>query len=679
MLRSVNFRDNLLAQFSVVTFVIMVILALIISMIMIEILNRNIELLGDYNNALVAGEPIDEGDPFSIQNLRRQVSNLKWVTLGAVGGSFLYLYATLVYMVWEGWRTIIRQRVELEAANAVLEERVAERVQDLRDAIDEGNRRIDAFWTAAGRLVLEEVPERALEDLVDGARGLVGSTYGALLVIDSDGAPGKMVVSGFRDEQRKRFDIAPSSLAELGLAEDDSSKITVGDSAKSMSAHGLSDDASIEGFLGVPVTVRGRSAGALYLMGKEDDEEFTEDDERLLNLFGVLASVNLENVTLYDEVAFERNTLAAIQGSMTEGLVVLDPGGRVTYFNDTAKSLWGFNSRDISGMLINEVFGANTDTFESPEHLERLIGLTNGRSDAPSAAIVTLNSPRRRHLEVTAFSIPGAPGQGMTGLLARDITQEQELQDRRNAFVSIASHELRTPMTTIMGFSELLLNPKVPDDSRRQWTERIHENSQILSAIVDDMLDVSRIQTGRLALSLESIGLKGVIDQILSDINPDREKHDFVIEVSEDVPEVIADPEKLSQIIINLVSNAIKYSPEGGTITIAAHHEEDKERVVTIVSDQGIGIAKEELDQLFSTFHRIRRPETEGIKGTGLGLSIVKGLAVMMRGDAWVETEIDKGSQFYFSMPIRRVDMEEGAWQASNDSGGTDDEKGAAG
>ncbi len=102
MLRAINFRDNLLAQFSVVTFVIMVILALIISIVMIEILNRNIELLGDYNDALIAGEPISEEDPFSVQNLSRQVSNLKWVTLGAVGGSFLYLYATLVYMVWEG-------------------------------------------------------------------------------------------------------------------------------------------------------------------------------------------------------------------------------------------------------------------------------------------------------------------------------------------------------------------------------------------------------------------------------------------------------------------------------------------------------------------------------------------------------------------------------------------------
>ncbi len=577
------------------------------------------------------------------------------------------------------WRTIIRQRVELEAANAVLEERVAERVQDLRDALDEGNRRIDAFRTAAGRLALEEVPEQALEDLVDGARGLVGSTYGALLVNDSDGAPGKMVVSGFDNDQRKRFDTTPSSLADLGLSEDKSGKIVVADTAKILTAHGLSEGASVTGFLGVPVTARGRSAGVLYLMGKEDDQEFTEDDERLLNLFAVLASVHLENVMLYDEVTFERSTLAAIQGSMTEGLVVLDPEGRVTYLNETAKSLWGFDGKDISGMLLNEVFGSKNAIFESPEHLERLMNLTNGRPDEPSAAVVTLESPRRRHLEVTAFSIPGAPGQEMTGLLARDITQEQELQDRRNAFVSIASHELRTPMTTIMGFSELLLNPEVPDDSRRQWTERIHENSQILSAIVDDMLDVSRIQTGRLALSLESIGLKGVVDQILSDINPDREKHEFVIDVSADLPEVIADPEKLQQIVINLVSNAIKYSPEGGTITIGAHDEKEKERVVAMVSDQGIGIAKEELDQLFSTFHRIRRPETEGIKGTGLGLSIVKGLAVMMRCDAWVESEINKGSKFYFSMPTKRVDMEEGSWQASNDSGGTDDEKGAAG
>lgn len=161
MLQRLGFRDNLLIQFSVVSFVVMVILALVVSFVFVEVLNRNINLLVDHSKALEAGELIDDTDPFSIDNVSTQARNLKWITLGAIGGAFIYLYATLVYMVWEGWRTITSQRMELESANAELEVRVADQVEDLRQALEEGRRRVDAFRTAAEQLALEEVPERA--------------------------------------------------------------------------------------------------------------------------------------------------------------------------------------------------------------------------------------------------------------------------------------------------------------------------------------------------------------------------------------------------------------------------------------------------------------------------------------------------------------------------------------
>ena len=155
-----KFKNNLLAQFSVVTFVIMVIMALVISVVLIETLNRNVDLMKEHEAALVAGETIRPSDPISITSLSRQVSNLKWITLAGIGGSFTYLYATLVGMVWEGWRTIVRQQSQLRSANAELERRVAERVEKHREALEEGRRRLDAFRTVAGRLALEEVPER---------------------------------------------------------------------------------------------------------------------------------------------------------------------------------------------------------------------------------------------------------------------------------------------------------------------------------------------------------------------------------------------------------------------------------------------------------------------------------------------------------------------------------------
>ena len=639
-----NFKSNLLAQFSVVTFVIMVILALVISMVLIETLNRNVGLMKEHNVALLAGETIDPSDPISIISLSKQVGNLKWVILAAIGGSFLYLYATLVGMVWGGWRTIVWQRGQLESTNAKLERRVAERVEQHKEALEQGRRRLAALRKASSRLVLEEVPERALQELVHVSKDLVGARYGVLALLDPDGPRGKVLTSEFPPEQEGRFASPPVSIEDLGLKPEGARGVAVGDERRLLSAHGFAPrQSAIQGFLGVAVIVLGRTAGAFYLMEKEDGSGFDDDDEELLNLFAVLAGVHFENVGLYEEVGQERRKLAAIQGSMTEGLIVLDSSGQVTYLNETAERLWWLSSSQIHGQHINDVFGSKALDFDSPESLRDLITTAEGRSDPAAKLEVTLARPQRRHLEVSAFAIPGAPDSSMTGLLARDITEQKDLQERRDAFVSIASHELRTPMTTIMGFSELLLDNETLEPSQREWLGRTHQNSRALSAIVDDMLNVSRIQSGRLALDLAHLRL------------------DVVVE------EVVADREKLDQVLINLLTNAIKYSPAGGLIAVSARHEERHERIVVEVADQGMGIAPEDREHLFSTFHRIRRPETQGIRGTGLGLSIVSGLVRMMRGEVWVESELDEGSRFIFSLPTRSVEAVDGAWQVASE------------
>ena len=127
------------------------------------------------------------------------------------------------------------------------------------------------------------------------------------------------------------------------------------------------------------------------------------------------------------------------------------------------------------------------------------------------------------------------------------------------------------------------------------------------------------------------------------------------------------------------MTNAVKYSPKGGDITISATADEGNEQVVIEVADRGIGIAPEDMEQMFASFHRIRRPETESVRGTGLGLSIVKGLADLMGGDVWVKSELNKGSSFFVSVPTRRVDEPTKAWQGSRRAGETDGEKDSAG
>ena len=318
---------------------------------------------------------------------------------------------------------------------------------------------------------------------------------------------------------------------------------------------------------------------------------------------------------------------------MNEGLVVLDSEGKVAYLNGSAQDLLGLTLEGAQGKPVREAFGTRAADFESAEELEALVGLATGRGDSPSIA-VKLSAPRARHLEVSSFSIPAGSDEMMTGLLARDVTQERGLRERRDAFVSIASHELRTPMTSIMGFSELLLNnADASETSRRDWLDRIFQNSQVLAAIVEDMLNISRIQSGKLEINIEELSLDEVVHDVVEGIRPDAgDKHELVSDIPAETPKVFADRDKLAQVIRNLISNAVKYSPEGGEVTLAASHEPDKKRVVVEVRDRGMGIAPEHLNTLFSSFVRIRRPETDAIRGTGLGLSIVKGLVSLIRG-----------------------------------------------
>ena len=262
------------------------------------------------------------------------------------------------------------------------------------------------------------------------------------------------------------------------------------------------------------------------------------------------------------------------------------------------------------------------------------------------------------------------------------IAEAKELQDRREAFVSIASHELRTPMTSIMGFSEFLLSDRDTSEStRRDWLTRIRQNGEILSALVDDMLDLSRIQTGKLTLNLEPVRLDNLVEETLSGIKTATDDHKFMVDVPSDTPDVWADREKLARVLMNLVTNAVKYSPDGGSVTISTVYRPEQTGIAVVqVADEGIGIAPDDLEQLFSSFYRIRRPETERIRGTGLGLSIVKGLVELMGGEVSAESELNKGSTFSFTIPTAPPDLDEGQTSGVQGYlGGTDEKESPTG
>jgi signal transduction histidine kinase len=223
----------------------------------------------------------------------------------------------------------------------------------------------------------------------------------------------------------------------------------------------------------------------------------------------------------------------------------------------------------------------------------------------------------------------------------------------RDTFVAVASHELRTPLTSIVGYADLLLRRDPPDVTRKRWLKNILDNSQRVSAMVDDLLNVSRIQSGKANIKLERVRLSDVLEETLSLTRESTNKHEFVVDIEPDLPDVLVDRDKFGQVVGNLLSNAVKYSPNGERITLSAHNDKERHRIVVSVTDEGIGISPADKDLLFTTFHRIQRPDTQGIRGSGLGLYIAKEWTEAMGGEIWLESELNKGSTFFVAFPTQ--------------------------
>jgi len=233
-----------------------------------------------------------------------------------------------------------------------------------------------------------------------------------------------------------------------------------------------------------------------------------------------------------------------------------------------------------------------------------------------------------------------------SAMLARDVSM-------RDTFISVASHELRTPLTSVLGYADLLLHRDPPPVTRKRWLKNILDNSQRVNAMVDDLLNVSRIQSGKISIKLERVRLSDVFEETLSLTKESTNKHKFVVDIEPYLPDVFVDRDKLSHVVGNILSNAVKYSPNGGRITLSAHNDQERHQIVVSIADEGIGIGPADKDLLFTTFHRIQRPETRGIRGSGLGLYIAKEWMEAMGGEIWLESELNKGSTFFVGIPTQ--------------------------
>jgi len=366
----------------------------------------------------------------------------------------------------------------------------------------------------------------------------------------------------------------------------------------------------------------------------------------------------------------------SIISNMVEGLIAVDSRGKLVYCNTAAEKILGLEASQFLGQpikIFNQAISTRTNDgvgiFQAIQTIKifnqaistrtvdlnkwnNIIGTALSEMDKQPKLIMQLKSPEPKDIEVKYFQVGSQDERSGSGVILRDITKEREIDKMKTDFISLASHELHTPMTVIYGFVELLLTTKVSAENRRLWLVRVHKESQRMNNIVDDLLNILRIESGLLSVKFERVSVQAVTKQITDQFKSIYNTHHFYINITADFPELWADTTLTTQVLYNLIDNAVKYSPKGGVISISASLAKETNQGIVAVTDKGIGIPPDEVPRLFTRFHRIYRDETLAIRGTGLGLAIVKQLVEMMNGKVWVESQLNLGSTFSIALPL---------------------------
>jgi signal transduction histidine kinase len=232
-----------------------------------------------------------------------------------------------------------------------------------------------------------------------------------------------------------------------------------------------------------------------------------------------------------------------------------------------------------------------------------------------------------------------------------DVTHKREIDRMKTEFLSTAAHELRTPLTSIQGFSEILLTKDdLEPGEHGKFLTYINDQAIGLAAIVNDLLDISRIESGKgLELNKTPCGVGDCVRRIVPYFEIQSPKHEFEIALSEEDTELIVDKDKITQVLENIIGNAVKYSPDGGLVRVTGQLSEGYYRIS--IEDQGMGMTPEQVDEIFEKFYRADASNT-AIQGTGLGMTIVKYIVEAHGGEVWVESEVGKGTTVSFTIPL---------------------------
>ncbi len=342
------------------------------------------------------------------------------------------------------------------------------------------------------------------------------------------------------------------------------------------------------------------------------------------------------------EIQTKNQHLEAVFSSMIEGVIVVNGSGRVVSINAAVEQVFGITHKGAEGRIFLEVI-RNNDIFE-------IIKKVLAKGEFFSSDL-SLSYPVKKIFQVNASPVFEKGVVSGCLLVIHDITEIRRLETMRQDFVANVSHELKTPLTSIKGYVETLLDGALEDkDHGRKFLKIVAEHTERLNQLITDLLDLSTIESQKVLLLSEEFDLKKLVQRVVCNYHAQISK--LRLEISNELPNdlmIKADPGRMEQVLTNLIDNAIKFNKPGGFIRISSNIMAG--RIGIVVEDSGIGIPHNDVPRIFERFYRVDKARSRALGGTGLGLSIVKHIVELHHGSVGVESTDGFGSRFWFSLP----------------------------
>jgi len=404
----------------------------------------------------------------------------------------------------------------------------------------------------------------------------------------------------------------------------------------------LIPELGLRSYMCVPMIARGRILGAVSFVAAESGRTYGQADLELAEELARRAAIAVDNAELYRR-ADERAQAAQVLATVGDGVCLIDGAGVVRLWNPAAEAITGLAASEITGRRAEAILPGWTE----------LAPQVPVSSDPGTASTRAATVPLQIGERELWLSVSGVGFEGGTVYAFRDLTEERALESMRQEFVATVSHELRTPLAAIYGSALTIRRTDIElgDDMRDQLLGVIAEESDRLAQIVNDLLLASHLDSGRLHVSTERCDGRALAEQVVDAARTyAAEGVELELDAPDDLPQVEADPGQLQQVLTNIVDNAIKYSPDGGAITVQIAPNDRFLRFAVV--DHGLGIPVSEQTRIFEKFYRLDPDMTRGIGGTGLGLYICRELVRRVDGRLWVESREGEGSTFNVEIPL---------------------------